>query len=96
MRSPTAADIAAQVDDIFADFAGLSADVDEKLSAEQIAWADEIFVMEARHKKRLNVLFGRMLWDKKVRVLAIPDKYSYNDPELIHLLQSKLRVIFER
>ncbi|MBL1437650.1 MAG: hypothetical protein COB08_015785 [Rhodobacteraceae bacterium] len=46
------------------DFGGLSHDVDEKVSSEQIEWGDVIYVMEARQKKRLNALFGPWLAQK--------------------------------
>ncbi len=92
MRSPTAADIIGAIEGIHTDFAGLSTDADEKLSSEQVAWADEIFVMEKRHKKRLVELFGGMLKDKKIKVLGVPDKYSYMDPALVDILRSKLGV----
>ncbi len=91
MRSPTAADIFAEQNDVEADFAGLSNDADERLSLEQIEWADVIFVMERRQKKRLNFLFSGALKGKRVVSLDIPDKFGYMQPELVVLLKSKLR-----
>lgn len=91
MRSPTAADIAAQLPGVASDFAGLSNDADEKLSREQLGWADVIFVMEARHAKRLKSLFPTALRAKRVIVLNIPDRFAYMDPDLIALLTPKLR-----
>jgi len=64
MGSPTAADILAGWGGK-ADFAGLSHDADERVSSEHIEWADVIYVMEARPKKRLNALFGPRLGDKR-------------------------------
>lgn len=90
MRSPTAAALAEQMEGVAADFAGLSFDADERISTEHIEWADIIFVMERRQQKRLTVLFGAMLRDKKVRVLDVPDKFSYMDEALISLLRPKL------
>ncbi len=95
MRSPTAADIAARIDGVSADFAGLSADAEEKLSSEQIEWADIIFVMERRQRKRLTDLLGNLLHTKKIRVLNIPDKYSYMDKELVQLLEPKIRAALD-
>lgn len=91
MRSPTAADLAANWPGVTTDFAGLSHDADEKLTAEQIAWADIIFVMEPRQAKRLSQLFGPHLRAKRVVTLNIPDVYTYNDPALIAQLDPKLR-----
>ncbi len=91
MRSPTAADLVAGWEGVEADFAGVSADADERLSSEQVAWADEIFVMETRQKKRVTTLFGPLLRNTPVRVLGIPDDYAYGDPDLCALLQTRLR-----
>ncbi len=90
VRSPTAADIASQWDGIETDFAGLSLDADEKLSVEQIDWADIIFVMEPRHKKRLSQLFPKSLRSKRVVCLKIPDRFSFMQIELVELLRSAL------
>ena len=89
MRSPTAADLVLGWGGE-ADFAGLSHDADEKLSSEHIEWADVIFVMETRQKKRLNALFGPLLKDKRVVSLGVPDKFAYMQPELVAVLSKKL------
>jgi len=91
MRSPTAADIVADWESVQSDFAGVSHDADEKISSEHIEWADVIYVMESRQKKRLLALFGPLLKAKRVVNLAIPDVYSYMQPELVTLLTQKLR-----
>lgn len=84
-RSPTAADIAAGWG-VETDFAGLSADADERLSAEQIDWAEVIFVMERRQKARLARQFA--LGSKRVVCLNIPDRYPFMDPGLIARLEA--------
>ena len=89
MRSPTAADLVLGWGGN-ADFAGLSHDADEKVSSEHIDWADVIYVMEARQKKRLNALFGPLLRDKRVVSLGVPDRFAYMQPELVELLSQKL------
>ena len=90
MRSPTAADLVAGWG-IEADFAGLSADAEERVSAEQLQWAHLIFVMEKRQAKRLQGLFPGHLRGKKLVVLNIPDKFRCGDPALIALLTTRLR-----
>lgn len=89
-RSPTAADLAATLPGVESDFAGLSADADERLSTEQIAWADVIFIMERRQKARLTRLAGEALGSKRVICLNIPDRYAYMDPELVERLRPAL------
>ena len=90
MRSPTAADIVARWGGFETDFAGLSNDADERLSVEQIEWANVIFVMERRQKSRASKLFGAALKGKRIICLNIPDNYAYMEPELVGLLTPKL------
>lgn len=94
MRSPTAADLAQSLGLADADFAGLSNDADEHLSLEHIEWADVIFVMERRQKKRLMELFGTHVGGRKVRVLNVPDKYAYMDEALVAHLTPLLHAAF--
>lgn len=87
LRSPTAEAIFAEYPGVEADSAGLSPDAELRLSAEQVEWADLIFVMEAVHRQRLQKNFGKLLAGKKVVVLGIPDDYDYMDPALVELLK---------
>ena len=96
MRSPTAADLVAGWNGFQTDFAGLSKDAEEHLSAEQIHWADRIFVMERRQKKRLSALFGAHLAGKRIGVLDVPDRFGYMDPDLVRLLERKLTFLTTR
>lgn len=93
MRSPTAAQVVAGWAGIEADYAGLSRDADEMLSAEQVDWADVICVMERRQKKRLGDLFGSRLKDKRVVVLGVPDDFAFMEPALVERLRPKLREV---
>ncbi len=95
-RSPTAAGIASDWPGITSDFAGLSADADERLSTEQLDWADVICVMEARQARHLQQAFGLHLRGKRVVILGIPDRFACNDPDLIALLTPKLRVVLRQ
>lgn len=91
MRSPTAAEVAGRIEGVQADFAGLSADADERVSPEQIAWADVIAVMERRQLARLKRLVGSVPGGKRLVCLDIPDTYQFMQPELVDLLAVKLR-----
>ena len=91
MRSPTAAEVARAVLVAETDYAGLSADADERVSAEQIAWADSIAVMEKAQLAKLKRQFGPLLRDKHMVCLDIPDDFEFMQPELITLLQQKFR-----
>jgi predicted protein tyrosine phosphatase len=48
--------------------------VNEKL----LNWAELIFVMEKRHKQRLQEKFEHLLDGKKVVILDIKDNYQYH------------------
>lgn len=93
-RSPTAAEVATDILGSRTDFAGLSADADERLGTEQIDWADVIAVMEKAQRSRLKRQFGAHLGDKRVLCLDIPDRYEFMQPELVTLLGQKLRRMF--
>lgn len=89
LRSPTAENVARTLG-IEADSAGLSNESVQLLEPEQIAWADTIFVMEIKHKAKLNQKYSQHLKNKKIIVLGIPDDYEYMQPELIDILNKKL------
>ncbi len=77
MRSRTAAEVFAGVTRLDTDFAGTGVEAVRPVSAELIAWADTILVMENRHRKKLKRRFGEKLAGKYIRVLGIPDEYDY-------------------
>ena len=58
-----------------------------KINENLVNWADLIFVMEKRHKQRMQEKFGSLLDDKKIIILEIADDYRYMDPELIESLK---------
>ena len=58
-----------------------------RITEKLVSWADIIFVMEKRHKDRLNDRFGMLLDDKELIILDIGDDYKYMDPELIEILK---------
>ena len=66
--------------------AGTSRNARRTVSADDLQWADIVFVMEEKHKSRLVASFRSLLQSKRLVVLDIPDEYQYMDPELIALL----------
>lgn len=66
-----------------------------KVNEKAVLWADMIFVMEKRHKSRLQQKFGALLYDKEIIVLDIPDDYQFMDPELIETLEQSLSAYIE-
>ncbi len=57
-----------------------------RVSDKLVQWADIIFVMEKRHRQRLDEKFDSMS-NKQVVVMDIPDDYEYMDVELIQMLK---------
>ncbi|HEM7879729.1 phosphotyrosine protein phosphatase [Burkholderia contaminans] len=89
LRSPTAEAVFAAWPGVETDSAGLAPDADTRVSAEQLDWADVVFVMERAHQARLAAQFGAHLRHKKIVCLDIPDRYAYMQPELVTLLERK-------
>lgn len=88
-RSPTAEQVFAGYPGIECSSAGLSSDAENRLTAEQVEWADVICVMERAHKAKLSTRFKKHLKDVRIVCLDIPDKYTYMDPALVALLESR-------
>lgn len=61
-----------------------------KINAKLVNWADLIFVMEKKHKQRINENFAEELQDKTIVILDIPDDYQYMDEELINEIELKV------
>lgn len=66
-----------------------------RLNANHVSWAEVIFVMEDKHKKRLKQHFRPQLKEQEIIVLDIPDEYQYLDPELIEILESSVNYYLE-
>lgn len=90
LRSPTAESIFCNVDGWNVLSAGISRDAEVPVSLDDIEWADYIFVMENRHKKKLSQRFGSSINNQRVINLDIPDNYDYMDMALIELLNAKV------
>lgn len=69
---------------------GTSPNARHTVSIDDIRWADVVIVMEQKHKSRLVADFTRLLNNKPVHVLDIPDEYKYMDPELVELLEQSV------
>lgn len=88
-RSPTAEAVFANWKNVETDSAGFAEDAETRLSAEQIEWADIIFVMEKRHRAKLKRQYGRHLRAKRIICLDIPDNYQFMDPQLVGVIQQR-------
>lgn len=90
LRSPTAENVFSKYENLEVRSAGLDNDAEYKIGAEDIEWADIIFLMEDSHKHKLGHKFGKFLKKSKIVVLGIPDNYKYMEEKLIDLLIKKV------
>ena len=95
VRSPMAAEIFLELAGRDAAFAarsvGTMAQGKRQLTTRQLAWADAVAVMEARHLAEIRNLWPDQVG--KVRVLEVPDDYDPGESELRDLLTGKLKVL---
>jgi predicted protein tyrosine phosphatase len=78
--------------DIEVDSAGTNNDAENPLSRDLIEWADMIVVMEKAHRSKVQSRFRSSLKSKRLICLDIPDNYKFMDPELVQLLERKMKV----
>ncbi|MGJ7903735.1 low molecular weight protein tyrosine phosphatase family protein [Lysobacter sp. 1R34A] len=90
LRSPTAEQVFAARADLDVASAGLNHDAEQPLGAEQVQWAQLIFVMEKAQRSKLQRKFRAQLRGKRVVCLDIPDEYEYMAPELVALLLARV------
>lgn len=94
-RSPTAEQVWRRHPALAVRSGGTSPNARHPVSADDIAWAHVIFVMEEKHKSRLLAEYRRMLEGKTIHVLDLPDEYRYMDAELVDLLRQSVGAILE-
>jgi predicted protein tyrosine phosphatase len=70
--------------------AGLNHDAVIPVTAELVAWADIIFVMEKNQRNKLTAKFKIQLLNTQLICLNIPDEYDFMDAELVQLLKLKV------
>jgi predicted protein tyrosine phosphatase len=90
LRSPTAEQVFATWPGVETDSAGINHDADVPVSAEQLAWADLVFVMESTHQTKLRQRFRGDLRAARVICLGIPDDYGFMDPALVERLLERV------
>lgn len=90
LRSPTAEAVFATHPGLEVCSAGLHAEAPRPLTAELVAWADRLFVMEQRHREVIRKRFRKELDTRQVVVLGIPDEYEFMQEELVTLLKERV------
>ena len=92
-RSPTAEQLWRRHPALSVRSAGTSPNARHSVTVADLSWSDVVFVMEEKHKSRLLAEYRRVLENKPVHVLDIPDEYKYMDAELVGLLQQSVGAI---
>jgi len=87
LRSPTAEFAFSNYPNIEAIGAGTNNDAECPLSGDLIEWADIIFAMEKKHKRKISIKYTPLLKYKKLVCLDIPDNYEYMQSSLVELLR---------
>jgi predicted protein tyrosine phosphatase len=90
LRSPTAEEVFAARPGVETDSAGLAPDAGVPLTAEQLEWADIVFVMTKAHRRKLAQRFKGAMHGKRIVCLDIPDNYDFMQTELVALLERKV------
>ncbi len=91
LRSPTAEDVFRNYPGIEALSAGTDSEAPRPLTKELVASADLIFAMENHHREWIRRKCKQRPADHKIVTLHIPDEYERGDPELVNLLQAKVK-----
>lgn len=94
-RSPTAEKIFSRYPGLSVRSRGTSRRAVRTVAQADIQWADQIFVMEKKHKQRLQADYPGASRYTPIHVLEIPDDYRFMDPELIGILQDSVTPLLE-
>ncbi len=61
------------------------------VSEKELVWADIVCVMEDEQRRELAKRFPTLYLQKKIISLNVPDIYGYQQPELVELLDAKVK-----
>lgn len=93
-RSPTAEQVFRDDPRFCARARGLSPRSPRRLTADDLTWAEIVFVMEAGQRARITRTMRAALGNTPLHVLEISDDYQYMDPELVELLRDRVEWYF--
>lgn len=94
-RSPTAEKIFAGKPLVLARSRGTSRKARRTVTGADLTWADIVFVMEDKHRRRLEADFPGHLAHKELHVLDIPDEYKFMDPSLVEEIRTSVDAILD-
>lgn len=91
LRSATAEQMFIDSAHVIAIGCGTNRDAETPISGDLVEWADVVFVMEEMHRRKVQQKFAGLLRDKRIVNLAIADRFAFMQPELVELLDRKVR-----
>ena len=94
MRSLTAHQIFEGDERFDVQSAGTAFDAQNRISKENLEWADYILVMERAHRNKIRAEFSDIYASKRILCMYIEDEYNYMDPFLIELLKKKFEFLW--
>ena len=89
MRSPTAERIFSKRQDLEVRSAGTASDALARVNSQMLDWADTIFIMDDQQRRSLRRRFPGHAALERLICLEIPDEFTFLQPELIELLESR-------
>jgi len=89
-RSKTAEELAKSLG-IKAKSAGVVEFAHTMISKQLLEWADIVVVMESWHKEEIAKRFPKIYSKKRFVNFNIPDMYPYMTPELVRILEEKIK-----
>ena len=64
---------------------------EKPVTEKELSWADIVVVMEDVQRSEIAKRFPRQYMQKRILSLDIPDIYHHDQPELISVLESKMK-----
>lgn len=95
-RSPTAEKVFTGIPLLDVRSRGTSQSAKRTVAALDLKWADQVIVMEHKHKQRLLADYPGEMKFKLIHVLDIPDDYKFMDPELVEILTQAVVPLLEQ
>jgi predicted protein tyrosine phosphatase len=91
-RSATAERLFCKRRDLDVRSAGTSQDALVRVNERMLEWADVIFTMDEEQRAELERMFPSHPVLDRLICLGIPDDFAFLDPELIQLLEERVKV----
>ena len=89
-RSATAERMYCKREDLDVRSAGTNEEARVRVNERMMDWADMIFAMDSEERDNLKGMFPGHPSLSRIVCLDIPDRFGFDDPELVQLLQERV------